>query len=242
MRELEPGEEGATAIERLRELDAGVWTIDGDPIRFLTFPYELRSTVIDLGDSSLFVHSPVQLSAAADAVASIGRVDHMVTPNKLHHLFLGEWQAAFPEAQLHAPPGLRAKRPDLSFCSDLQEGPPVAWEHVLDQRIVRGSFFMEEVVFFHRRSRTLILGDLIENHDPRVLGPLHRLLARANAMLAPNGTTPRNYRLTFWRRREARWTVEELLSWQPQRVLVMHGPCIEHEPSAFLHRAFRWLL
>ncbi|MHC4447950.1 MAG: hypothetical protein ACYSXF_09250 [Planctomycetota bacterium] len=107
---------------------------------------------------------------------------------------------------------------------------------------MRGSFFMEEVVFFHRSSRTLILGDLIENHDPSILSAWHRVVARANDMLAPDGTTARIYRLSFWRRAEARRAINEVLSWEPRRVVVMHGPCVEDNAVAFLHHAFGWLL
>jgi len=101
---------------------------------------------------------------------------------------------------------------------------------------------MEEVVFFHRPSRTLLLGDLIENHEPRALGPIHRTLARANAMLAPGGSTPRNYRRSFWRRSLAREAIADILAWQPRRVVVLHGPCVEENATQFLQHAFRWLL
>lgn len=229
-------------MARLREVDAGIWTFEGDPIRFLTFPYELRCTVVDLGDGSLFVHSPVQLSLARRSLDGLGRVAHLVTPNKLHHLFLAEWAAAYPSARLYAPPGLREKRPDLAFSADLGDRAEPVWSSTLEQRVVRGSFFMEEVVFLHVPSRTLILGDLIENHDPRRLGALHRAVARANAMLAPHGSTPRNYRASFLRRSEARRTLGEILAWQPRRVIVMHGPCVEENASEFLRKAFAWLL
>lgn len=223
-------------------IDEGIWAIDGHPVRFLTFPYSLRSIVVDLGGGELFVHSPVQLAAARDAVDARGVVRHLVSPNKLHHLFLGQWKAAYPNAALYAPPGLRARRPDLSFDADLADRPARAWAHMLDQVVVRGSFFMDEVLFFHRQSRSLLVGDLIENHDPQTLDRWHRILARANAMLAPHGKTPRNFRLTFWRRNEARQAIRQVLCWEPRRVLVMHGPLIENDAVAFLRRAFAWLL
>lgn len=202
----------------------------------------MRSTVVDLGERTLFVHSPVQIAVAREPIQSLGHVTHIVSPNKLHHLFLEEWKAAFPDAKLYAPPGLRAKRPDLPFEAELGDEPLPAWANVLDQRVVWGSFFMNEALFFHRPSRTLLVGDLIENHDPQVLGPLHRFLARANAMLAPHGTTPRNYRLSFFGRSKARKAMQEVLQWEPRRIVVMHGPCIEENAPEFLRQAFRWLL
>jgi hypothetical protein len=239
---FDPHRLGGSLMESATEVAEGLWTLEGDPIRFLGLPYHLRTTVVRLDNGSLFVHSPAQVERTLSTVASLGPVAHLVTPNLLHHLFLAEWKRACPEAALHAPPGLRCKRPDLRFDADLGEHPNGAWATVLDQRIVHGSFFMDEVVFFHRESRTLILGDLIENHDPRYLKLWQRRFAHANRMLAPRGSTPLNYRLTFWRRSVARNAVQEILAWGPRGVIVMHGPCVFGSATQFLERAFAWLL
>lgn len=232
----------ATGPTRRRKLASGIWTVEGNAIRFLSFPYDVRSTIVDLGGGGLFVYSPVQWTVAAPLLRDLGRVDHIVPPNLLHHLFLGQWQAVCPHARLYAPPGLAAKRPDLVFHAELGDRAEVAWSGTLEQRIVRGSVFMEEAIFFHVPSRTLLVGDVIENHDPARFGPLHRLVARANAMLAPNGTTPRNYRATFLHRAAARATIREVLGWKPRRVVPAHGPCVEDDVDAFLRHAFDWLL
>lgn len=165
-----------------------------------------------------------------------------MSPNKLHHLFLADWKSAFPTARLYAPPGLRKKRPDLPFDHDLGDAAAPAWNGVLQQKVIPGSFFMAEVLFLHRPSRTLLVGDLIENHDPARFARWQRVVGRANAMLAPHGTTPRNYRLTFWRRREARRALREVLLWDPKRVVVTHGPVVDEDAREFLQNAFRWVL
>lgn len=85
------------------------------------------------------------------------------------------WRCALssPRWSLHraadvasAPPGLKVKHPDLSFYKELADEPEPEWREVLKQKVVRGSWFKSEVVFFHEPSETLILGDLIENHSP----------------------------------------------------------------------------
>jgi len=226
----------------LHKLADGIWALDGNPISFLTFPYEIRSTVIDLGGGELFVHSPVQLSAAKLLKALPGQVTYIVSPNKLHSLFLEDWQKAFPGARLYSPPGLSARRPSVSFYKELTDEPEGEWQGVLKQKVVRGSWFMSEVVFFHEPSGSLILGDLIENHNPQKWGWLHRAIGSSMAMLAPNGSTARNYRWTFFRRKAVREDLLEILSWDVERVVVNHGPIVETGALDFLRNAFQWAL
>jgi hypothetical protein len=227
---------------RLHRLADGIWSLDGNPVSFLTFPYEIRSTIIELGGGKLFIHSPVQLSAAPLLKALPGQVKYIVSPNKLHSLFLADWKMAFPDAKLYAPPGLKARLPDLSFYKDLADMPEPEWQEILKQKVVRGSWFMSEVVFFHKPSETLILGDLIENHNPQNLGWLHRAIGLAMGMLAPNGSTARIYRWTFFRRKEVHQDLQEILSWNAKRVIVNHGPIVEIGAQDFLRNAFQWAL
>lgn len=226
----------------LHKLADGIWALDGESISFLTFPYEIRSTIVDLGDGQLLIHSPVQASKASLLQELPGSVRYVVSPNKLHSLFLGDWQKAFPEARLYAPPGLTTKLREVAFHKELAGKPEPEWRGVLKQKIVRGSWFMSEVVFFHEPSSSLILGDLIENHNPERFGRLHRAIGSAVGMLAPHGSTPRNYRWTFSRREEVRQDLWEILSWNPKRVIVNHGPIVEAGAQTFLQNAFSWAL
>lgn len=226
----------------LHKLADGIWALDGNPVSFLTFPYEIRSSVIDLGGGKLFIHSPVQISAASQLQALPGQVKYIVSPNKLHSLFLGDWQQAFPQARLYASPGLKAKLPDLSFYKELSDEAEPEWRGVLKQKIIRGSWFMSEVVFFHEPSETLLLGDLIENHNPQKLGRLHRAIGQAMAILAPHGTTARIYRWSFLQRKKVRQDLHEVLSWNAKRVVVNHGPIVETGAQDFLRNAFQWAL
>jgi len=226
----------------LHKLADGIWVLDGNPVSFLTFPYEIRSTIIELGGGELLVHSPVQITEASLLKTLPGQVKHIVSPNKLHSLFIEDWQKTYPEARLYAPPGLISKLSNVSFYKELSDKPERAWQEVVNQKVVRGSWFMSEVVFFHKPSATLILGDLIENHNPAKLGWLHRTAGLAMDILAPKGTTARIYRWTFFRRENVRQDLQEILSWNAKRVVVNHGPIVETGAQEFLRNAFRWAL
>jgi hypothetical protein len=147
----------------LEEFGPDLYVADGPTVSFYGFPYPTRMAVAKLSDNSAWVWSPIALSEGlAGAVDAIGQVGHIVSPNKLHHLFLGEWAKRWPAARLYAPHGLVRKRPDLRFDAELADKPDPAWAADIDQVIFRGSFAMEGVTFFHRVSRTAIIGDLVQ--------------------------------------------------------------------------------
>ena len=116
-----------------------------------------------LSDGNVWVWSPIALTTElVKEIQSIGPVRYIVSPNKIHHLFLKEWTERWPEARLYAPPGLARKKPDLRFYAQLDDEPSSSWAHDIDQAVFRGSIVMEEVSFFHHASRTAIIGDLIQ--------------------------------------------------------------------------------
>jgi hypothetical protein len=48
-------------------------------------------------------------------------VRHIVSSNKIHHLFLGEWAERWPGARLYAPPSLALRKPAVHFHTDLRD-------------------------------------------------------------------------------------------------------------------------
>jgi hypothetical protein len=134
------------------------------------------------------------------------------------------------------------QRIDVAFDAELGDLPEEVWVKDLDQLIFRGGRFMEEVVFFHRKTRTLILADLIENFEVEKVGRLHGWLIRLAGAADPDGKAPIDLRLTFLgRKKEARSTFERMVAWKPERVIMAHGRPYEREGTAELRRAFRWL-
>ena len=185
-------------------------------------------TAVRLPDGRLWLHSPeVRHAGLLDAIAALGPVAALVAPNRLHWMGLAAWQEAFPEAVTWVAPGVAEKAEEGGFRVDHvldEERPPAEWDGALAQLLVPGGF-MTEAVFLHRSSRTLILTDLIENFEPeRVRGRLLRVLMRLGGVFDPNGSTPRDLRLTYLGRRGAlRGAVETMLGWAPERVIFAHG-------------------
>jgi hypothetical protein len=226
----------------IREFGPSLYVAEGPTVSFFGFPYPTRMAIARLEDGGLWVWSPIALRSELErAVEAIGPVRHIVSPNKLHHLFLKEWKERWPNARLHAPPGLVRRRPELRFDAELGDEADPAWAADLDQVIFRGSIAMAEVVFFHRPSRAAIFGDLVQRHDPARIRGLSGMLMRLDGLVGESGSTPREWRASFWRRRPARAARARVLAWEPERLVIAHGECAKENATRILSRALAWL-
>lgn len=197
-----------------------------------------RMGVVRLSDGGLFLHSPVPLAdALRAALEALGPVRCIVAPNKLHWFYVAEHAKAFPEAVVYAAPGLAAKRPELPIHEELGERPPAAWSGDLEQVWVRGAPFLNEVDFFHPRSRTLLLTDLCF-HIRDAEGLATRLFWRANGVWRRFGPS-RMVRLTMRDKAAVRAAVDRILSWDFDRVTVTHGDVLETGGRDALREAYR---
>jgi hypothetical protein len=229
--------------EPLRQFGPEIWIANGPVTSFHGFPYPTRMAVIRLADGSLFVWSPVALSDPLTAsVNALGPVRHLVSPNALHHLYLREWKSAYPAARLHGSPRLRRKRHDLNFDAELSDAREPEWAIDIAQVVVRGSFALTEVVFFHHSSRTALFADLIQNFPRDWFKGWRGFLARHGGIVAPNPGAPGDWRASFLDRRAARASLDKVLAWPIERVLIAHGDLPPGDGTAFVRRAFTWLL
>ena len=226
----------------LEEFGPSLYLADGPAVSFFGVSYPTRMAVARLTDGSAWVWSPIALTPELEgALKSIGPVRHIVSPNKIHHLFLKEWVERWPDARLHAPPGLARRRRDLLFHAELGDEADSSWAADIDQTVFRGSFAMSEVVFFHHTSRTVIFGDLVQRHDPAQIAGLKGMLMRLDGLVGEHGSTPREWRASFLRRRPARAARARALAWKPERLVVAHGMCAQRNATQILAQALAWI-
>ena len=219
-----------------------LYLADGPDVSFFGFPYPTRMAVARLSTGRVWVWSPIALTnELAAAVEALGPVGDIVSPNKFHHLFLAEWSRRWPEARVYAPPGLARKRPQLRFDAELGDDEDSPWRAEIDQAVFRGSFFIEEVVFFHRASRTAIVGDLIQRFPEQAARGWKGWVMRLDSLVGPHGSTPREWRLSFLTRGPARAALHRVLAWKPKRLLIAHGECAETGATEIIAAALRWI-
>jgi hypothetical protein len=198
--------------------------------------------VVRLSSGALWVWSPIALTPGLKSeIDALGPVVHLVSPNKLHHLFLGQWKDAYPQARLYASPGLAKRRRDLVFDATLGDGAEPGWAGEIDQVAMVGSVAMTEIVFFHRESRTAIFADLVQNFRPGWFKGWRGFVARLDGLVMPHGGAPREWRLNFLRRGRARRALARILAWDAERVVIAHGEMTQSGGASFIRKTFRWL-
>jgi hypothetical protein len=246
----EPSEMTYAPLGTLKSVAEDVWIVDGPIIRFgmpwPKMPFSTRMTIIRMNGGDLLAHSPTPLSPELKAaIAKIGIVRWIVGPNRLHYSWIPAWRAEYPDATIYLAPRIREhSKGRIDFAAaPLEADRGYPWDAAMATLPVPGGF-MTEVEFFHYKSRTLILTDLIENFERRKLNSrLMRWMAYLGGAMSPNGSMPRDLRLTF--RKQAgtlRAAIELMISWNPERIILSHGLCYEHDGARELRRAFRWIL
>ena len=221
----------------LRPVDDGLW-VDEQPLQLLAGNLQARMTVVRLRGGGLFVHSPIApenwLIAALENIGSV-----VVAPNKTHHFFARRFCDAFPKAEFWSAPGLARKRPDLGFANVIgTSGSEPPWAGDLEHIHVRGIPVLEEVAFFHPRSRALILTDLVFNIPADIHADWRlRLFLHLNGARGRFGPT-RLVRALVRDSGALTASLRNILEWDFDRVIMSHGEILEHGGRAALAQAF----
>jgi hypothetical protein len=222
----------------IEELHADSLWVAALPFRFKGIDMGARMTIVRLSDNALFIVSPLDLSPQMRTeIESLGAVRVILAPNRFHYLCLHEYSNAFPDAKIFVAPGVKAG--SLQVSGTLGDQADSLWSDVLDQTLFQGNKLEEETVFFHRVSRTLIVTDLCFNLR-RARTPLQRI---STNLLDINGKfgSSRLSRILTRDRKAARASLERVLHWDFDRVIMAHGDVLQSGGKTAMQKAFRWL-
>jgi hypothetical protein len=216
------------------EIAPGLWSIERQ-VRFAGAVLPSRSTLVDVGSGRLLLLSP-----PADACAELdrlGAISAVVAPNSFHYLYAASCVGRHPDAQLFVAPGLTQRVPGLPRAFELSDDLAPAWRDALPYVVLGPHRGLSEVLFFHARSRTLILTDVASN-VVQLRGAYERLLARASGLPRGFGTS-RNARQLLLRDREsARKALRAAAGWPFERIVVAHGAVLERDAQRAFAAAF----
>lgn len=221
----------------LQSLGRDLWVVD--------FPFVMagvrigtRTTIVRTKEGLVLISPGAFEQAAREEVDELGPVVGLVAPNLMHHLFMGQAQQWWPQAKVWLAPGLEKKRPDLRYDHLLEEEAPTLWMEALDQLFVPGLPKLNETVFFHRSTGTLVLTDLAFNFS-HCGHWLTRFFLKLNGALGRFGPT-RALKGFFLQDRESfGQAVHRILEWPIEQVVVAHGEVVTTDGRAVVSQGFK---
>ncbi|MEL6160651.1 MAG: DUF4336 domain-containing protein [Cyanobacteria bacterium J06554_11] len=219
---------------QLEQLDEDIW-VASQPLSYFGLSIGTRMTVIRQQNQKLTLISPITLSdRTTQTLAQLGEVENIIAPNLYHYFFAGAAKARYPSATLWGAPGLAEKEPDLPIDRTLARD-RTSYFADLDYLFFdgfktltpKGSDPLNECVFFHANSRTLILTDTafyLDETLPLLVQFTARVLGNNYKKLSPS----RLEKIATRDKAALRKTVEKVLQWDFERVIVAHGSVVEH--------------
>lgn len=223
----------------LSEIAPDLW-ITEQPLRYLGFEAGRRMAVIRLADGGLLIHSPARLSSEMRAALDqLGEVRFVVPASQLHgHLYMEQYRDAYPQVKLFAAPGLDRKRKDLRFDGLLSGAPEPEWRDDLDQMAFEGWRRLNEIEFFHPKTRTLITGDLCCNFGPLIT----RVVAQGRTRRHLGPPTECRMLGILRDRRAVQRSLVRILEWDFERILPGHGEIVHTGGREAFEKDFARLL
>jgi NADP-dependent 3-hydroxy acid dehydrogenase YdfG len=204
-------------------------------------------TVVRLSTGEILLHSPVRYSPALHReVEPLGRIKYLLAPNTAHWIFLKNWQNAVPDALTFSAPGLagrnQVRTAGVRIDRELDDGTPAEWAEDLATVLVSAPFFCE-VAIFHKRTRTLILTDIVQNLDPKMFPWPIRPLAHLLGITKPGGRAPIYLRLLLrLGGRSVQSAARRLAAFSPEKVIFAHGEWFDRQATERLRRSLHWLV
>ncbi|MCB0326750.1 MAG: hypothetical protein KDD52_03940 [Bdellovibrionales bacterium] len=122
----------------------------------------IKSVVIGIGDRTILISPIPQITKYRDQIENVGIPTDIVAPNGFHHLGIKEASRMYPSAKLWGVPILSLKRSDINWSYMLPD--PWPFGETLDVLPVEGMPKIDEMIFYYRPQKVLIVSDLCFNH------------------------------------------------------------------------------
>jgi len=202
-----------------------------------------KSLIFKAEDNAVGIISPGPIKGdMATALTTLGPVKYLIAPNCYHHIFLAAAARQFPEAIVYVPPYLAKKIAKIpSKHTVLESGATYPWSSALDHHLLDGMPKMNEFLFLHRESRTLIATDFIFNISTYETA-LTRLAFQLMGAYKPMSTCCRLFRSYISNKTAFAGSVKAISKWNYDRVVVSHGDIIESDEVPHVNRSIDQLI
>jgi hypothetical protein len=213
-----------------------IWVTER-PVWFGGVRLRSRTTIVRLSSGALWVHSPCpptdDVCAALDA---LGEVRWIVVPNRFHHLQTPATAARYPTAFVVGPKSAQSRNPHVSLTMGTDDPAYVRSTAELTPVQLRGGPFLDETVFFHAASGSLIAADLLlfaSAHDHWTWRMAARIFGRYGKI-----RTPPDVRMHTRASAAVAESIAQMRTLPLQRILVAHADPITDRPAQQLAEAW----
>ncbi|KAB8074338.1 beta-lactamase-like protein [Aspergillus leporis] len=251
----------------IRNVTSDVITLSLPFARYGRLKFGGRGTLVKLASGSIAVFSPVSLTPEVrEAVTSLGgKLKYIAALDLEHHINITPWKEAYPDADIIAPDGLYEKRQSNPEYKD------TPFQHVFrkdkqGQQKISEEFDSEfeteyvyghpsrELVFLHKRSRTLIEADLLfnlpakEQYSKTGESATSGLLTKFVSPLlstSPPATWQKRfvwYILSTADRRAFTESMRRIDKWDFNRLIPCHGDVVESGAKGVFRTVMEWFL
>lgn len=217
-----------------------IWVTE-HPVWFSGLRQRARTTIVRLTGGALWVHSSGprtdEVCAALDA---LGEVRFIVVPNRYHHLQAPATAARYPNALVVGPKSAVVRNPRVSLNLGVDDPAYIEATPELTPIPLGGVPFLDETVFFHQASGSLIAADLLmsacarDHWTSRVVG---RVLGHYGKV-----RTPPDVRWNTRANAEVVASIEQMRALPLNRILVAHADPITDQPAEQLARAWSFAI
>jgi hypothetical protein len=187
-------------------------------------PLPLRSTMVTLKSGHRVLFSPIKFNEKDIKALKITPPHALVAPNLLHHLYIKKAADDFKVDNLYGPPGLQQKRPQLEWSIVLGDK-TWSYQEDLPMILVEGAPRLNECVFFHKESRTLIVTDLIFNLSGLELNLKNFIFKLFGTFNRP--ACSRLLHVFVKDKKLFKASLNKILEWDFDRIVMAHGNIIE---------------
>lgn len=227
----------------LKKIDNNIWVTE-QPFKYWGLDVGTRMTVVRLLTGELVVISPISIyENTVSQLNEIGRVGYIIAPNLYHHLFLMEFQKIYARAQIWVPLGFDLKLPNIAVDKVISDTSGNFFEEI-DYLLVDGFKVLElsgaatlnEFVFFHRDSQTLIITDTAFNFDGKFNWKT-QLAARLLGIYGKLRPSPLE-KLASQEKNQVMGSIKKILQWDFDRVILAHGSIVELDGKKLFKEGF----
>ncbi|KPI38683.1 uncharacterized protein AB675_4124 [Cyphellophora attinorum] len=248
-----------------REVTPEITTFSTPFLRFGRIKVGGRGTLVRLSSGALAVFSPVALTddVRSTVTAKGGNVKYIVALDFEHHIFIGPWAKAYPNAEVIGVEGLPEKREQDADTKGVKFHHVFSGSNKLDLKIsdeFSRDFDVEyfhshpnkELAFLHKPSRTMIEADLLFNLPATEQFSKSGLSPTAGILTKLFGGIMHTRGPMIWQKR-ALWygskdrpafsqSVNRVKAWDFDRIIPCHGDVIETGGKAKWDELTSWFV